>query len=153
METELAALLRERINTAYGGNQSEFSRATGFSPQAVSAWLKGKVTLPQIDARRRLARELGISHVDLLIAAGELTRQEAESGGIQSRGEFHGIPPAVASILREIEDWREWQVDYMVDTVKNLISLTKAIGEGDRYNRIMTEQTVETTLVNDGNEE
>ena len=76
MEKTFADLVRDRIDAAYSGKQIEFARATGFKPQTVNTWLRGKVTLPQIDARRRLARELGISHVELLVAMGELDEDE-----------------------------------------------------------------------------
>lgn len=73
----LADMLNERISSAYGGNKAEFARANGFSQQAVNTWTKGKVTLPQIDARRRLAKELGISHLELLVVLGEISEEEA----------------------------------------------------------------------------
>lgn len=76
MKKSFQQLLEDRIATAYGGSAAEFARATEFTPQTVSAWRKGRVTLPLIDARRRLARELGMSHVELLLAMGELDEDE-----------------------------------------------------------------------------
>lgn len=76
MEKTFADLVRDRIETAYGGRQVDFARATGFKPQTVNTWLKGRVTLPQIDARRRLAKELGMTHVELLVSMGELDASE-----------------------------------------------------------------------------
>lgn len=77
MTTTLKALLAQRIEDAYDGNQAAFARATGFRPQTVHTWLKGSVTLPNIDARRRLAKEFGMSHLELLVAVGELDASEA----------------------------------------------------------------------------
>ena len=77
MSESLPALIKHRIETAYGGSQAAFARSIGATQQTVSAWINGKVSLPQADARRRLARELGISHVQLFVLAGELTEEEA----------------------------------------------------------------------------
>jgi len=105
MEKTLAALVRDRINTAYGGNQAAFSRATGFSTQTISTWLSGKVSLPQLDARRRLARELGVSHIELLIAAGELTEEEALGAGATLTPDS-ALPPDIRELIAEI-DWSD----------------------------------------------
>lgn len=78
MKKALKDLLADRIDTAYGGSQAAFARATGFTPQTVNTWLKGKVTLPQIEARRRLAQELGLSHLELLVVMGELSEDEID---------------------------------------------------------------------------
>lgn len=102
MDRTLADLIRERIDDAYGGSQAEFSRATGFTKQAVSSWLKGKAAVPQIDARRRLARELGISHVDVLIAVGEIDRNEVEAAGVQGVVEQRPLPAEVRDVLKDI---------------------------------------------------
>jgi transcriptional regulator with XRE-family HTH domain len=69
-------LLEERIAGAYQGSAADFSRSTGFTPQTVSSWRKGRVTLPQASTRRVLAREFGISHIELLAAMGELDESE-----------------------------------------------------------------------------
>lgn len=77
MSRPLKDLIQERIDTAYGGNQAAFARALGIKPQTLGTWLRGKSALPQIDARRRLARELGLTHIEVLVAAGELAEEEA----------------------------------------------------------------------------
>jgi transcriptional regulator with XRE-family HTH domain len=68
--------LRARIAEAYGGNQRAFATAMGLSPQHVSAMLSGKIALPRPEVRRALARELGITHGEFLVLAGELAPGE-----------------------------------------------------------------------------
>lgn len=122
MKPTLAALLRDRINTAYNGNQSDFARATGFTNQAVSAWLKGRVTLPQIDARRRLAKELGISHVELLVVVGELSEAELQESGLQG---VEPESPAEQAILREVRahEWTPAQVRAAVGSLRAIAQM------------------------------
>lgn len=79
-ERTLAQLIGDRIATAYGGQQAPFARAVGVSTQTVNNWVHGKVALPQVDARRRLARELGVRHVELFVLAGELEPDEIGPG-------------------------------------------------------------------------
>lgn len=104
MEKTFADLVRDRIDNAYGGKQSAFAAATGFKPQTVNTWLKGRVTLPQLDARRRLARELGVSMIDLMISMGELEKSDVETAGVQGVVEEVAIPREVSTVLREL-DW------------------------------------------------
>ena len=42
---------------------------------------RGVTKLPSADVRRRLARVLGVSHLDLLVAAGEITPEEINQAG------------------------------------------------------------------------
>jgi len=73
----LGELVRRRVDASAAGNQAAYARRVGLSPSYLSALLKGKVSLPGADKRRALAADIGITHVDLLVAAGELTEQEA----------------------------------------------------------------------------
>ena len=73
----LSDRLRARIGEAYGGNQRAFASAMGLSPQHVYAMLSGKIALPRPEVRRALARELGLTHAELLVLAGELAPHEA----------------------------------------------------------------------------
>lgn len=82
MERSLAALLTAHIAARYGGNQSRFAEANDFRIGTVNTWVKGRVTFPQIEARRQIARALGISHVELLVAIGELDRDEVAGVGV-----------------------------------------------------------------------
>ncbi|HEU0115940.1 MAG TPA: helix-turn-helix transcriptional regulator [Thermomicrobiales bacterium] len=89
--------LRARIEEAYGGNQRAFATAMGLSPQHVSAMLSGKIALPRPDVRRMLARELGMTHGEFLVLAGELDANEIV---IQHRP----LPSDEAEIVRLYRD-------------------------------------------------
>ena len=55
---------------------TELARRAELSKSELSAVERGRVALPGADKRRRLATALGVSHADLLIAAGELLEDE-----------------------------------------------------------------------------
>ena len=113
----LTDLVTDRIATAYGGNQAAFARAVGISVQAVNNWVKGKVTLPRIDARRRLAAELGIRHVDLFVLAGEL--EEAEVGPEPE------VTPAARQFTALTADLTEAQTARVLAIVRNTVALMR----------------------------
>ncbi len=68
-------VVRQR-RLALGMSQKELADLAGVGPTGLSKLEVGDVALPNADIRRRLARALGIAHVELLIAAGEVTPQE-----------------------------------------------------------------------------
>lgn len=59
-----------------GISQTALAAHVGLSRSHMGQIESGKIGLPSADIRRRLAKALGVSHVDLLIAAGELTEDE-----------------------------------------------------------------------------
>ena len=65
--------LRER----QGRTLTSLAADAGLSKSELSALESGKIKLPTADKRRRLARALGVSHLDLLIAAEVLSEDEA----------------------------------------------------------------------------
>lgn len=73
--TELAAYIRER-RLQLGMTQVELSLAADVSQPLISDIERGQTKLPNADARRKIAQALGIRHVDLLVAAGELWPDE-----------------------------------------------------------------------------
>jgi transcriptional regulator with XRE-family HTH domain len=125
MEKSFAQLLKERIDREYGGSQAEFARRTGFTKQAVGAWLKGKVSLPQLDARRRLARELGISHIDLLVAVGELDASEVAEAGVTG---VVGERPV--DFVHEVVDSYSWDEERAAQVVDLLAVVMKGRERG-----------------------
>lgn len=64
---------RERL----GMTQTALAARAGLSKSEVNAVENGRVILPGADKRRRLAQALGVAHLDLLIAAGEITAEES----------------------------------------------------------------------------
>lgn len=80
---ELRDMIARHIAVVYDNNQSAFARAVGESSSIVNRWVTGRITLPTADMRRKLARELGVRHVDILVAAGELWPSEVEERAAQ----------------------------------------------------------------------
>lgn len=113
-----AELLTEHIDRRYGGNAAEFARTTGFKPQTVSAWKNGRVGEPQLATRRQLAKELGISPIELLISMGIIDRSEVD----------HPIEsdPLIVSELRAILEGREFtdkQVRQLATMVRGMVEM------------------------------
>lgn len=71
----LAGFIRDRRNQL-GITQAALADLADVRRDLIAQIESGKSKLPQPDNRRRLAKALGVSHVELLIAAGELTRDE-----------------------------------------------------------------------------
>lgn len=61
-----------------GWNQTELAKRSGVPRTTVNRIESGVTKLPEADVRRKLAKALGVRHVDLLIAAGELAEDEVE---------------------------------------------------------------------------
>jgi transcriptional regulator with XRE-family HTH domain len=76
MDETFGAFLK-RKRAALRMTQREMAEHLDVTQAYVSQLESGKVTLPGADLRRRIARGLGVSHIDVLVAAGEITREEA----------------------------------------------------------------------------
>ena len=76
-----------------GLSQVQLAAKAGLTKSEINALLKGRVQLPGADKRRRLAKALGVSHLDLLVEAGEITREE--------------LGPEVGRIERDPDDPRD----------------------------------------------
>lgn len=64
-------------------NQTELARAADVNRAHLSEVERGKIKLPSADFRRRVAKALGMTHVELLIAAGELSIEEVPQASVQ----------------------------------------------------------------------
>ena len=71
----LATYVIEKRSEA-GLRATDLASASGLTKSYISELERGKIALPNADIRRRLARALGVSHLDLLVAAGEITSAE-----------------------------------------------------------------------------
>ncbi len=94
MDGGMAAYVAQRRH-ALKLTQLQLAELAGVTRDVVAQIESGKSKLPVPENRRRLAAALGVRHVDLLIAAGELTADEVT-----------GVPaPVVADFrLQEIID-------------------------------------------------
>jgi transcriptional regulator with XRE-family HTH domain len=71
-----------RTRTDRGLSQKAVAESAGVSKGYLSTLEANKIGMPGADTRRRIAKALGVSHVDLLIAAGELRTDEVATGGV-----------------------------------------------------------------------
>lgn len=75
MEEGLGAFIKER-RRQLGISQTELASRIGVSQGYMSQLEGDKVGLPGADLRRRIARALSVSHLDVLVATGELMASE-----------------------------------------------------------------------------
>lgn len=111
-------LLQDHIDLRYDGNAAAFARATGFKPQTVSAWRQGKVTIPQLATRRVLAKELGITPIELLISMDVIDRSEVDAPS-------ESDPPIVREVraILEGKDFTEKEVGQVSRQIQGLLEL------------------------------
>lgn len=67
-----------RLRTARGWTQEELAARSGLKQPTVADIERGRSKLPGPEIRRGIADALGVRHLDLLIAAGQLTPNEIE---------------------------------------------------------------------------
>lgn len=102
MTTTLGAYIRDRRLELGYRTQSDFAERAGVNRAHLSQIESGKIALPNADLRRKLAKAMGVSHLDILVAAGELEPEEAVSaGGVLTDAE--ALPPAIRDLLTAIE--------------------------------------------------
>lgn len=72
----------------------------------------GRVALPNADLRRRIAKALGVSHLDMLVAAGEIAREEIQESGASG---VVDTPPEVEALIDDIRGmgWTEADLDFV----------------------------------------
>lgn len=85
----------------------------GLSKSEVSALEKGRINLPTTDKRRRLAAALGVRHIDILVAAGELT--EEEIADVSAR--WPTDDPKKTQAFEMIESLPDSALDYTITTL------------------------------------
>jgi len=72
----LGSYIKDRRDALGIRTQLDLARLSGVPPTTVNRIEKGVTQLPDADIRRKLARALGVTHVDILIAAGQITAEE-----------------------------------------------------------------------------
>lgn len=88
VNTTLGQFVRE-LRSERGMAQGELATAAGMPQPALSDIERDRIKLPNADIRRRLAKALGVSHLDLLVAAGTAPVSSICSATIRSR---RGVP-------------------------------------------------------------
>lgn len=125
MMRTLASYITER-REALGLNQTELAKRSGVPRTTVNRIETGTTKLPEANVRRLIAKGLGVSHLDLLVAAGELSEEEAglrHGGGhmIDGNVEEHLLPLiqvidwsdelALLGMKKELDFWKRKQVN------------------------------------------
>lgn len=116
MSKTLARLIKEKREDR-GWSQRLLAETAGIPQPALSDIERGQTKLPNPDVRRRLARVLGLSHLDLLIAAGEITEEELREAGKVGHVESS---PETEEMVRWVRA-RSWD-QHDIDWVKMLVS-------------------------------
>lgn len=93
---QIGVLLRER-RLVLELSQVELARRVGISQTYLSNMERGRVQLPDVAVRRRLAEELRMSHVEMLVAAGELDAHELP-------GDADAVKPVVVGLSARIDE-------------------------------------------------
>jgi transcriptional regulator with XRE-family HTH domain len=116
----LGSYIKER-RTARGINQETLGDMAGVSKAYISQVENGRVTLPSADIRRRIAKALGVTHVELLIAAGELLEDEIATAGVV--GVVHHDPNDPRQRLHRLIDdiaWTSEALDFVEGALDRL---------------------------------
>lgn len=88
-----------------GMTQTGLAAQAGLTKSEVNAIENGRVKLPGASKRRALAKALRVPHIDLLIAAGELTEDEVPREGAPTEPFPEGDPRRkVVEVLPDVPD-------------------------------------------------
>lgn len=86
-----------------GGTKASYARHVGIKPNHLSLMLKGGVAIPKPEARRALARDLGIRPIDFFLMAGELTADEIPGGDQEPMFPPGDVRIEIVNALREVD--------------------------------------------------
>jgi transcriptional regulator with XRE-family HTH domain len=129
METEgIGAHIRRRRDML-GLTQKALADRADTSSAYISQIEGGKVALPGVEMRRRIANALGESQIELLIAAGEIDRSELETAGLQgvSGGDWEQLPAAIQQALRNAD----WTAAGLAGTVTAVLALARGVSASE----------------------
>lgn len=108
-----------------GLTQKSLAGSASTSPAYISQIEGGRVGLPNADLRRRLADALGVPHIEIFIAAGELNRDELTAAGQQGvlpQPQYGASPPDLHKLMDQIE-WDSSRADMVRSLFKSMIKM------------------------------
>lgn len=105
MNTEGVGAYIRRRRGERGLSQKEMADRAGTSSAYLSQIEGGKVGLPGVEIRRGIARVLGESQVEQLIAAGEIDRSEVPGPDVPP-SPTDALPPPIRDLLASM-DWSD----------------------------------------------
>ncbi len=89
-----------------GLNQKELAERCDLPPTTINRIEKGVTKVPSPDFRRRLAMGLGVSHLDILVASGEIEPEEVQAAGAE--GVIENDPDSAKSHMHGVIDRYAW---------------------------------------------
>lgn len=132
MTCTLGAFVAKRREELGIRTQTELGRRTGLPRTTINRIETGVTQLPQPDIRRRLAQALGVSHLDLLVAAGELTEDEIQAAGAEGvvTRDLAGVPDGILALLSSVR-W-DANPELAADVERILLGVRRGFPTGGR---------------------
>lgn len=96
----------EEKRLALGLNQTELAEKCGLPRTTINRIESGTTKVPSPDFRRRLAKGLGVSHLDILVASGEIEPEEVQQAGAE--GVIENDPDSAKSHMHGVIDRYAW---------------------------------------------
>lgn len=114
-----------------GINQTELAKRAGVPRTTVNRIEQGTTKLPEADIRRKLAKALGVRHVDILVAAGELTEEEVLPLGDAFSGAVRRLAPAIDEVQwsPQLFRWMETNLRFYADPERETAWSQKDTGD------------------------
>ena len=100
-----------------GWTQTELARRSGVPRTTVNRIESGTTKLPEADVRRKLAKALGVRHVDILVAAGELSETEVLPVNDPSSEAVKRLAPLIDQVewSERLYQWMETNLRFYAD--------------------------------------
>lgn len=86
-------------------SQKALSEASGVDRAYIAQIESGRIPLPGADIRRRLASALASTNIEMLVAAGEITREEVEAIANPGEVPFDVRASLDAGLLGRVWEW------------------------------------------------
>lgn len=100
MSAGLGPFIRQR-RASLGLTQERVADQAGIGRSHLSQIESGKIGLPNATIRRRLAKTLRVRHIDLLVAAGEISEDEVRTGAAPQPSELDELADRLSLDARE----------------------------------------------------
>lgn len=109
----LAEFVEQKRREA-GLSQGELAARADIPRTTINRIENGHTKLPEAGIRRRLARVLGVSHLDLLVAAGEITEEEIDATGAVPVVELDPTTPMarLAPLISQVP-WNDERLEFV----------------------------------------
>jgi transcriptional regulator with XRE-family HTH domain len=120
---------------ALGLKQNELAARADVPANMVNRIEKGVTKLPSPDYRRRLAKGLGVSHLDILVAAGELEPDEVEAAGVEGVVDDTNSPKARVQRAIDGMTWNDADAEQAIRVIGALRGAFTPRIDPARYDR------------------